>query len=465
MSFWTTLGQVGGGAADTYFRNNLGDKWDRARREKAASDEAAGLNQHAPGAKRHVASDAENAKTAVDGNSITNGADQTTAPDAAPMQSVAAYDYKYGVPDTAPISEAERYAKMEDIYRRHGFNNRADLYGQRAYTAKRDDKQDARQAVQDASAERINALNAANLEMRNTDAAYQQTQRAALDNANRAISEGIANGTQFSPAQKTKIFRDYGVNQQNALASRLASLNFGKTEFDSERERLYQKASIAAAKGGLNGMIDLFNTDPDYNDNTSVSTARTKNGMVVLTHKTNDGKVLYTSQPMTEKVAIGEVISTLKDPMAAIEWQEKMAGLKSKRDLEAAQAYHAGQIGRLAGVKAAGIAAAPAGTEAANAKPGSYSKSVNDGVKQIALMHGAKTDSFGAFSFTDIEDKSAYSRDIAKMEEMVMSGIPPMKAADMIMQGTRREQNIRTVTKNDKPANGAATALRDKLRY
>lgn len=43
MSFWNTLGQVAGGAADTYFRNGLGDKWEgygHARRMKQALDDS-----------------------------------------------------------------------------------------------------------------------------------------------------------------------------------------------------------------------------------------------------------------------------------------------------------------------------------------------------------------------------------------------------------------------------------------
>lgn len=465
MSFWTTLGQVGGGAADSYFRNNLGEKWDQARRKKAVSDELAGLKPHAPDAKQQAAFDAENAKMAAEDNALIN--DPAASGDM-PVRTQG--DYQYGTPVTAPISEDERYARMEDIYRRHGFDDRADQYGLRAYNIKRDNKQDARQAIQDASAERMNALNATNLEMRNTEAAYQQAQREAAENFASAIATAKANGEPLDFNTQMAVAGQYGVNQQNMQAAMIAANNLDKAEVERARDARIQKAATAAEKGGLNGMINLFNTDPDFNDSTSVSATKTKNGMVVLTRKTNDGKVLHTSQPMTEQEAIVSSLTSLKDQTASLKMHMEIEDHKAKQALQKAQAYNATQSGNLAGAQAAiqqelaaaKTAAAQARMEAVNAKSENHSKAVNDGVRQIALMHGATTDAFGNYSYSGV-DPDAYGSDIAMMEKMVRSGIPPMEAANTIMRPRTKASAATKATENAAPVTNSVNSVLDKF--
>lgn len=217
---------------------------------------------------------------------------------------------------------------------------------------------------------------------------------------------------------------------------------------------LAARARIAkdAARGGLDNMVNVYETNPLFNDGMKLEVKRGKGEQVTLLQ---NGQKLFAG---SENGAMGYMLKWVVDPMSAFEYdaQVRTAQLQ-QRKLES-------EIGENQAQQASALAsAAKTRTETGilktgGAKPDDVRQNAQAAVKHVLLATGlAKQDNMGNLFMQAVNGQKGISAEqeianlSAQAEELVRSGMPPFKAAQQVIQGRQQQAAQPPVNPNRKP--------------
>lgn len=392
---------------------------------KVVADEGGGLSQAMP--------DLQSAQKFADYNNSIASQDAATfggGLSSAPVTTVT---------QNPTYTRANYYSDMGSKAASLGLSDKADKYQQ---MADQQTNNDLNQQVQKQQITKnqmaIDQAKAAQESQQRLDSFY-----AGVDKAHQDASQ---NGGTLSWDQIQQMGRDAGLKPDEVLtaASKLTGLDEAGTKYTAGmRVAQFDKAYHT---GGIQAVLDMYHTNPLFNDGNSIEAQTGKDGTVTLT---SGGNKLFSG---TNAEAAVFMRNQLTDPYSAVKFNmevlqnnAKLQAAASKLKVDQANinqsnAAAAGSLANAAKARQETNNLKTAGA-AGGLKPADIRLNTQAAVKQVLLATGlAKQDPLGNLFMQSADGKPASTseQDIANLsaaaEAYVRQGVPPYQAAQQVIK-------------------------------
>lgn len=352
-------------------------------------------------------------------------------------------------------SRADYYADMGKKASGLGLFDKAEVYSEKAENIRDKEWQRGRLEKSDRRAEESHSMTMDKGKIDLDRAKADEESRKRIDGFNTALSDEYAAATKSGKPMMLSRIKELAAEHKLKPAEMLTAYSsvVGMDEAETGAV-LAARARIAkdAARGGLDNMLQVYETNPLFADGLKLEIKRGKDGQVMLMQ---NGKKLFAG---SENGAMGYMLKWVVDPMSAFEYdaQVRTAQLqqrKTESEIGENNAQASSALANAAKTRAeAGVLKAGGGI-----KPDDVRQNSQAAVKQVLLATGlAKQDQMGNLFMQAVNGQGAVSAEqeiadlSAKAEELVRNGMPPFKAAQTVIQG-RAEKPPTNNNPNRKP--------------
>lgn len=354
-------------------------------------------------------------------------------------------------------TRADYYADMGKKASGLGMLERADSYAEKSENVRDKEWQRGRLEKSDQRAAESHDQSMAKGKIDLNRAKADEESRARIDGFNTALGDEYAASVKSGKPMMLSRIKELAVEHKLRPAEMLKvySAVVGMDEAETGAV-LAARARIAkeAARGGLDNMLKVYETNPMFADGMKFDVKRGKDGQVTLLQRDNGKKQFAGS----ENGAMGYMLKWVVDPMSAFEYdaQVRTAQLqqrKTESEIGENNAQASSALANAAKTRAeAGVLKA-----GGSIKPDDVRQNSQAAVKQVLLATGlAKQDQMGNLFMQAVNGQGAVSAEqeiadlSAKAEELVRNGMPPFKAAQTVIQG-RAEKPPTNNNPNRKP--------------
>lgn len=388
--------------------------------------------------------------------STTYKADDKTMPDRQTAENYAAYNntiaaedeatFGSGALSSAPkttVDKAQTYTRADyysDMGRKAsglGMADRAERYQMRSDDMRDKEWQRSRLEKSDQRAEESHAMGMEKGQIDLGRAKAEEADRKRMETFNGQLS------SEYEAASKAGKPLSFSRVKEIALENKLSpqqivSAYAGINGIDEAETGSILAARARAAKeaatGGLDNMVNAYETNPLFNDGLKLEVKRGNNGSVTLL---NNGKPMV--KDVSEQHAMGFLLKHVVDPYSAIEFDMSVRSnlLKDRKTNSEINENNAQASSALATA-----AKTRAEARGGGQKPDDVRQNTNAAVKQVLLATGlAKQDPVGNLFMQALDGKAPgnaeqeIARISAQAEELVRQGVPPYKAAEQVIQG------------------------------
>lgn len=284
----------------------------------------------------------------------------------------------------------------------------------------------------------------------------EEESRQLIDGFNNALSDEYSTsmkaGKQMPLSRIKELAVKYKLKPEEMLKAYSNVVGMDEAETGAV---IASRARIAreAARGGLDNMVKVYETNPMFNDGMKLEVKRGKDGQATLLQ---NGKKLFSG---SEQGAMGYMLKWVADPMSAFEYdaQVRTAQLQQRKLESEIGENNAQQASALA--SAAKTRAEAGIIKTGGAKPDDVRQNAQAAVKQVLLATGlAKQDQMGNLFMQAVSGQKGGSSEqeiadlSAQAEELVRQGMPPFKAAQQVVKGRKPAAAPATaVNQNRKP--------------
>jgi len=340
-------------------------------------------------------------------------------------------------------TRADYYADMGRKASGLGMPDRAERYQARSEDVRDKEFQRGRLEKSDQRADESHALNMEKGQIDLGRAKAEEEGRKRLEAFNTQLSSeyeaAMKAGKPLSMSRVKELALENKLGPQQ-IVSAYAGLNGIDEAETASIIAARARAAKDAAGGGLDNMVQVYETNPLFNDGLKLEIKRDKAGKVSLL---NNGQKIVSD--VSEQHAMGYLLRYVSDPMSAIEFDMQVRSnllkdRKTQSEIDENRAQQANALAGAAKTKAETAALKDGGGQ----KPADVRQNVGAAVKQVLLATGlAKQDQTGNLFMQALDGKSdgnseqEIARISAQAEELVRQGMPPYKAAEQVIQGRK----------------------------
>lgn len=261
----------------------------------------------------------------------------------------------------------------------------------------------------------------------------EEESRLRIDGFNTALSEEYSTamkaGKQMPLSRIKELAVEHKLRPEEMLKAYSNVVGMDEAEAGAV---LATRARIAkeAARGGLDNMVNVYETNPLFNDGMKLEVKRGKGGQVTLLQ---NGQKLFDG---SENGAMGYMLKWVVDPMSAFEYdaQVRTAQLQQRKlesEIGENQAQQSNALASAAKTRAETGVIKQGGGGLGDRKD--YATLTGKGVNAFLERMGAEKDALGNYKLNKAQQTMLRDTDYNKeIDQMVRGGMSPYEAADAV---------------------------------